>query len=371
MAIVFRPLTTTTVTANPTLTGKEKSLNGIDINGTKYKVVTKEYVDESVANVDVDLTGYATESYVNEAVENVNVDLTGYATESYVNEAVENVNVDLTGYATESYVNEAVENVNVDLTGYATEDYVEDQIIIDNTAKTTVAVGGIAKGTSLEGLDVKEVIESIFFPYVAFSMGNMSTSPSAGGVYEKGTSVTLNSITVPITLGSKQLTNVTLYDTDGTTVLGEKTSGITTSNTFSNLAKSISGKVTFKATATDGTTSLSKTVSVYTFVDPYFYGALDQGYELNTDTVTGGTKQVVSKGNKAYSFTTNAQHPYIAYPSSYGDLKSILDGNNFENIDSFTKYTVNIEVASGTVSYNVYVQNNAPTLDAFSYTFKY
>lgn len=246
-----------------------------------------------------------------------------------------------------------------------------EKITIDNERETTVAVGGIAKGTSLNGLDVKTVIENIFFPYVAFSMGNMSTSPSAGGVYEKGKSVTLNSVTVPITMGSKSLTNITLYDSDGTTVLAEKTSGITTSNTFSNLGKSIGSKVTFKATATDGTTSLSKTISVYTFVDPYFYGALDQGYELNTDTVTGGTKQVVSKGNKTYSFTTNAQHPYIAFPSSYGNLKSILDGNNFENIDSFTKYTVNIAVASGTVSYNVYVQNNAPTLNGFSYTFKF
>ena len=251
------------------------------------------------------------------------------------------------------------------------EENLNTKTIITNTSKTTVTVGGITKGSTLNGLDVKTVIENIFFPYVAFSMGNMSTSPSAGGVYEKGKSVTLNSVTVPITMGSKSLTNITLYDSDGTTVLAEKTSGITTSNTFSSLGKAISSKVTFKATATDGTTSLSKTISVYTFVDPYYYGAMDQGYEVNTTTVTSGTKQVVSKGNKTYSFTTNAQHPYIAFPSSYGNLKSILDGNNFENIDSFTKYTVNIAVASGTVSYNVYVQNNAPTLNGFSYTFKF
>ena len=101
-------------------------------------IATTTYVDAEIANVTVDLTGYATESYVDTAVSdlasesyvdaeiaNVTVDLTGYATESYVDAEIANVTVDLTGYATESYVDAEIANVTVDLTGYATESYVD------------------------------------------------------------------------------------------------------------------------------------------------------------------------------------------------------------------------------------------------------
>ena len=169
----------------------------------------------------------------------------------------------------------------------------------------------------------------------------------------------------------RQFKHAELNFDDGITVLATKTSGITSSNTFSNLSKSITSSSTFRAIASDGTTTLSKNLTVFNFVDPYFYGSMPKGYSVNTSTVRSGTKTITTKGNKTYSFTTVERHPFIAYPSSYGTLTSILDANNFENIDNFTKYVVSISVASGTVSYNVYVQKNAPTLSAFSYTFKF
>lgn len=62
---------------------------------------------------------------------NVTVDLTGYATEKYVDEAVANVTVDLTGYATEQYVQDELQN-------YVNEDEVDDLVMAD-------AAGMIAK----------------------------------------------------------------------------------------------------------------------------------------------------------------------------------------------------------------------------------
>lgn len=61
--------------------------------------------------------------------------LANYATKQYVDEAVSNVQVDLTGYATETYVDEAVKNVQVDLTGYATETYVDEKIADSTTSE--------------------------------------------------------------------------------------------------------------------------------------------------------------------------------------------------------------------------------------------
>lgn len=243
------------------------------------------------------------------------------------------------------------------------------ETLIENESLTTVAVGGISKGVSLNGKSVVEVLENIFFPYVAFAMGGISSSPENGTVVEKGTAKTVNSITQAITLGSKKLTSLKLYK--GSTLLQEKTSGITTSNTFSNLAQSLTATTTFKVEATDGTTNLSKSINVFTFVDPYFYGILDTNTTPTSGDITNKTKAVASKGNKTYSFTCTAKFPFIAYPASYGNLKSILDGNGFENLTDFTKHTVTLSITSGNVSYNVYIKNSAATVTNFAYTFKY
>ena len=58
----------------------------------------------------------------------------------------------------------------------------------------------------------------------------------------------------------------------------------------------------------------------------------------------------------------------IAYPASYGDLKSALDPNKFENIGSYTKTTLDVTVTSGSVSYNVYVKE-ASTASGFAITY--
>ncbi|MEN9946981.1 MAG: hypothetical protein RLZZ293_1367 [Pseudomonadota bacterium] len=104
---------------------------------------TKSYVDTAVANVSVDLTGYATETFVNNQISAIPAtDLTNYATKTYVDTAVANSggNVDLTGYATETFVNTAISNIPpTDLTNYATQTFV-------NTATTNIKneiLGGV------------------------------------------------------------------------------------------------------------------------------------------------------------------------------------------------------------------------------------
>lgn len=82
---------------------------------------TLAYVDSEIANVavtggygnsNVELyltdNGYVTDTFVSNAISNATANL---ASTSYVDAAVANVSVDLTGYATESYVDAAVANV--------------------------------------------------------------------------------------------------------------------------------------------------------------------------------------------------------------------------------------------------------------------
>ena len=104
------------------------------------KFATKNYVDDAVKNVSVDLDGYATETYVDDKVlaHAKDVKNAGYAFQYYVDEnfvtndyLVQYVGDSLGKYSTKKYVDEAIANIDVpkvDLTGYATEDYVNDAI---------------------------------------------------------------------------------------------------------------------------------------------------------------------------------------------------------------------------------------------------
>ena len=92
-----------------------------------------------------------------------------------------------------------------------------------------------------------------------------------------------------------------------------------------------------------GTVSDRKTA--VEFILPFMYGGTD-GVSF-----TGLTEDLTKKGAKNYTVTTNSNKVTFLYDASYGNLKSILDANNFENIDGFTKSTVTIDGQQ----YNAYV----------------
>ena len=116
-----------------------KRIDEIEKNGISDEVITEavnDYLDEhpvqtvtKVSELEND-ADYANKAYVDESVQNVQVDLTGYATEKYVDDAVKNVSVDLSGYATEDYVDDAIAQAalggEVDLSDYAKKSDIPD-----------------------------------------------------------------------------------------------------------------------------------------------------------------------------------------------------------------------------------------------------
>ena len=143
-----------------------------------------ESVARDIANVDVDLTGYATEqwvqsqdyaskTYVNDAVSSSSVDLTGYATETWVqNQGYLTEHQDISGLATKTELTEAknnlqgnitslsesvardIANVDVDLTGYATEQWVQNQGYLTEHQD----ISNLATKTELN--DTKNILQS-------------------------------------------------------------------------------------------------------------------------------------------------------------------------------------------------------------------
>ena len=239
--------------------------------------------------------------------------------------------------------------------------------------KTVNALGGIAAGADLNGMTTHEILNTLLFPYVAFTLNSTSRS-AAAATLENGATQTLNSASISITKKSKPITSVKLMN--GSTVLGEKTGDEVAAGgtiTFSNLGITVSksNNPNLKFTVTDGQTSTDKSVGASTFVYPYYMGECAADGTIDEVLVEGLTKKIESIGNKTVTHTCENGRKVIAYPKAHGVLKSILDPNNFETIGDYTRSEVDITGLDGTTqTYYVYA-SGAATVSGFKVQYKY
>lgn len=202
--------------------------------------------------------------------------------------------------------------------------------------------------------NVEEALNKLIadYYYVAPKVNSFTASPT-GGLFEVGTT-----ITAPITFNwdyNKDITSQTLTDC----TLADETVRTATYNT------DITTNKTFTLSATDGTNNVSKSIS-YTFVSASYTGVTDTVPTTDTE-ITALTKSVRTKANLTQAFTTSGLQTIVyAYPSSFGNLTSIINQNNYEVLTNFALSNVTV---NGVV-YNVYSLSNV-NLDNFKYTFKY
>ena len=128
---------------------------------------------------------------------------------------------------------------------------------------------------------------------------------------------------------------------------------------------------TWTLNVTDSQNSSDSSSKTIRWVYPFFYGE-------NTSDLSGGTgiqnltKSVSRKGDKTFGINATNEFIYFAYPASYGNLSTILDGNGFNVFSSFTKHTANVTPALSGVarSYNIYKSNSVTTINQ-NFQFKF
>lgn len=247
------------------------------------------------------------------------------------------------------------------------ETYTNEEPLINN-------IGGILVKNHKQGFDnvpITDLITELLYPYTAPVINSFAVNPAAGSK-EMNVALVVNSATATITKKSKSLQSVNLYK--GSTLIESKTDGVASGGTFTfNINETLDGstdisyKVTAVETGADGATITSGN-QTYDFVYPYFYGVVAGGTSIDSATVLGFTKSIRAKGSHSYSFTTNNQCPVIAYPKSYGALKSIVDPNNFTQ--DWTRYIVNVNSATiPGVDYYVYVGGAATATAAYKFNY--
>lgn len=239
----------------------------------------------------------------------------------------------------------------------ATKEDVAGDLTYTNSTEIVQGLGGISVGETFDKVTITAMLDKLLYPYVA-PVVSVSIAPN-GGTYEKGSTVNVTSLKVNVTKKAREITKVEAKN--GSTVLATVTENVGKGGSFDCLPAgglSVTENTTFTGIATDSDNKTkSANSSSFTFVDPFYYGVVANGTEITSDVVKGLTKDVSAKASKTYSYTTENSCMVIAYPKSYGVLKSALDPNKFENIASYTQSTVTVAALSGNVDYYVYVKS--------------
>ena len=215
-------------------------------------------------------------------------------------------------------------------------------------------------GTPLEEI-IKKMASKLIMPKVTL------TSSLSTLVYELGTTVRNgHTLTAKVTKGSSDIIKVEFFKNN--TSVSTITSNVSNGGNFTYAdGSNITADVTYKVVVTnvEGKT-VSSTLSVK-FYNPYYHGVTSKGInDVTVTDISAMTKDISAKGTKTYNYTSNNLYCTIAFPKSYGQLSSILDGNGFQNLDSW----VFKEIEINSVLYYVYQTGTVVICNNFTYEFK-
>ena len=226
---------------------------------------------------------------------------------------------------------------------------------------SNTVVGAIQKNTDLSGKTSMEILKMALVSYVNPSATVTYSQPNT--VLKKGQSFDLTVTVSGIVKGTNDVAELILIK-DGTVL--ETIPYVTGTNSYEfSPITGINADCSFQIKVGDTQGKQYSTTKSYSFVDPYYIGATD---DIPTaDTVLTLTELIEAKSNKTKKVTAADQYVVYAYPSSYGSLTSIIDGNGFENLTDYTKISLTING----VAYNCYHTTGKKSMTNFSYTYKH
>ena len=236
---------------------------------------------------------------------------------------------------------------------------------------TVNSLGGIAAGADLNGMTVREILAKLLYPYVAPTI--TATGTPNGGVFEKGDDKEITNVRAVVTKKSEAITKVEVFN--GSVSLGIKEGDEVKAGGTFNFPVTVSVPSTNVVLTAKVTDAANKTYTANTgafnFVYPYYVGIVAEDAVIDEALVKGLTKKIEAKGNKTIAYTCDNQKMVFAYPKAYGNLKSVIDPNNFDVTGTFTKQEVSITGLDGSAqAYYVYV-NGASTVNDFNMKFNY
>ena len=276
---------------------------------------------------------------------------------------------------------------NIEIQGGSGSGALSADLTVSNPIGKYAANDVIDEGTSFETI-FRGMLSKTYYPTLTNPSATLTYS--ANTLMKVGASITARAATVALNRGSISpaygtsgyrsgaATGYKLVSTGATANIDESNS--TGSFNVPALTRNTKGNIVLTGTASygageqpkdsdganynsplpAGSVSSSKTIE---FILPFYWGVSNNPTISN---LTGLTEDLTKKGQKQYTFTTSNQYMVIVYDASYGNLTSILDPNNFETINAWSKSALTIDGQN----YTVYVAKSATSATA-KYTFKF
>ena len=253
---------------------------------------------------------------------------------------------------------------------------------------TTAAVGGIEEGYTppSNGIDILDLIYNLLHPYVAPEL-TATMLPRNGGTVGIATTQNITGVRVSLNkTGGNKIMSYQVYDVDSDfdsqVPLGELYSedyenGFTTGaqtvtlNSPYQMTQASNHKyLTVRVMDLNGKETVVKTAS-FNFVETYYWGSAPAETVIDEAFVNGDddkTTQASAKGSKVVSVNHDSQQfVYFCAPKSYGEITSVKDQNQFENIEGFKKYKTEVTINGR----DYYVYHNDPFMGEMTFTFSY
>lgn len=257
----------------------------------------------------------------------------------------------------------------VEISGGSGGDAVLTEQIISNVTVGAANTGSVFKKDMSFTDFAKKILTKDVAPYITAATFKDKGTNNTVGIREKGVTVSGVDFAVTISAGTmdrSKLKEVNFYV--GSTKV--KTIAVNTSNHYRfSYTGNITNNTTIKAELVyDGTKTSTKSAT-YTFIYARFFGKtnIDLDSSNISTFLTSATKTVVKGNGYTGTIDLNNERFVYAYPASYAYLKSIKDGNGFEQIDGYTSQiiTISYPTNSDSVQYKVYTLDDPATGTGF------
>ena len=255
----------------------------------------------------------------------------------------------------------------------------------------TISIGGIEKGSIIEGRTVRDVLLEILCPFVDTTISlEIELSSKSSFLSRIEDVVEVKRLIAHIDRGSYPIKRISFYVNTGSQYKELITRDTSMSQyyvyNFPDIEEYTSsleeGHYMVEIEDIEGNISQAYSQSI-DVVCPVFYGVIGNNVGITEELLKAQIELLRYYGTTcSIKYTTKNQRMLFAIPSGYGDLVEILDQNGYIITNSFERYSVQLtfkikELFQGTVvtnkktvNYTVFC-NNPSTVNTFEITYKF
>jgi hypothetical protein len=209
------------------------------------------------------------------------------------------------------------------------------------------------------------MLDGLLYPYIAptVSLGTIVST-----IQELGTSLASVQLNASVTKKSDDIVKIEYYK-NGSLLYTNSNPNINGGTDSYIDTNSINSSTTYSVKVYDSKPNTVSSNLSFNYIYPMYIGYLNNLSPTETE-VKSMTKKLVTKSNQSLSYTLSNSRFCFSYPSSYGNLSSIKDPNNFEMLSAFTKTSSTFIMLDGkAISYNIYTSSLPTSQTNFTITY--